>query len=706
MTGEDVSARNQRNGPTPGSVEGGTGAVGAPHLTTPALGLQLVLRPYRTQATMFTGRSRELADMVAWLERQPGSTVAILAISGPDGVGKSELAAQFLLAVADRFPGGQVRVDLGTPTGVPARTGEVLETLLRVFRSGYLPVGEDEQAGWWRTVTGSDPLRPVALLLDNAQQAAQVRLLLPGGSGHLVVVTSREPLPGLVLAGGRLMPVEPLAPAAARELLKRRIGAERLAREPDSARRLIALCSGLPLALTVAAAQLAAAPDYSLARMADHLTLLAANPATPLPPSGDPVTPAIESAYGALRPRAAHVYRRLALVPGPTIDIELTAAACDLPTAEAEQLLRHLAAAQLLEVLDALPERGPLFQFHPAVHAHANACALHEGDAGSAPVLRRVADWYLAWSTAAERLLTPNHRPTARDYAYPHEDARFATEASALAWLDEHHSNLLATVRATAAAGMHRSTWQLVHAMWPWWHRRAEHSAWIEAHTLALSAVEQCSDPLATREIVNSLGVGLRSAGHTEEAIARFNQALALARTAGDRLAQAQALHELGSTFHLSGAAAQAEAYLLQARDLRLELNYPRGAALSDISLGMVAYDQGAYDRASDLLSSAHAVLLQEHDPFDAARAQAWLGRARAAIGDYRTAEEHLHQAHDYFKDAGSPRWIAMTLELLGHTAHDQQHLQEAASLYDQAMAIYMAVSPRDADRLRTSRPV
>ena len=709
MSGQGVSARSELYGYMQASVEGATEAVGLPALDNAApLELPPILRKVRAASARFFGRSGELADMVAWLERQPDSTVSIMGISGPDGIGKSELAARFLLTVADRFPGGQVRVDLSAPTGVPSRTGEVLASLLRAFRSRYLPVGVDEQAAWWRSLTGADPRRPMALLVDSAQLAGQVRPLLPGGSGHLVVVTSRDPLPGLVLSGARLMPLEPLPAEAARELLGCCIGPEHLAREPEAAQRLVALSAGMPLALTVTAAQLATACDAPLARMADHLTRQAADTTTftRLHLPGDPVTSAIENVYGALEPQAARVYRHLALMPSPTLDIDLVSAACDITTDAAEQLLRRFAATQLLEELDALSERGPVFRFHGAVRAHAYARAQQEDQGAAEEVLRRVADWYLAWTTAAERLLTPNHRETVRDYAFPHPDARFASEASALAWLDENHNGLLATVHATSAAAMHGSTWQLVHAMWPWWHRRAEHSAWIEAHSLALAAVRQCADPLAELEIVNTLGVGLRSAGQTDTAIGRFNEVLHLARAADDRLGIAQALHELGVTFHLTGGDAQAQAYLIQARDLRREVGYVRGAALSELSLGMVAYDQGAYEQASELLTSAHTTLVQEQDSFDAARALAWLGRARAAIGDYGAAEKYLRRAHVFFKDAGSPRWIGMSLELLGHTAHDQQHHQEAAALYDQAMVIYRTVSPRDSERLRTSRPV
>lgn len=713
MTGSDSSVtRNRIDGRIDGSTVIQARSIDTVHVHTTAPQQPPVPRQLRPQSSLFTDRVEELADLTGWFARQPWDAVAIAVITGKDGVGKSAFANRLLHLLAAQFPGGQVAVDLRSASPGPAtRTGDALGMLLRAVGSGYLPAREDEQSACWRSITAADPDRPMAMLLDDPHDDTQVRTLLPGGFGHLVVVTSRAPLPGLLMDGARTIELGPLPAEAARELLSRCVGPQRIAREPEAARRLAALSGGSPLALAVTATHLATTPDQSLAQMTNQLSAVpigTAEPGTRTPQLilGEPVTPALDAAYRSLTPAAAQVYRRLALLPVPDLDTDLAAAACAITTADADRYLHQLLDAGLLERRSQQPQRGLILAYHDAVRAHALLRAAQEEPAASdAEVLRRTSDWLLFTATVAERLITPTHRRCSRDYEFqPPAVVDFDSQDAALAWLDENHAAMMATVRATAAAGMHAPTAQLPHAWWPWWHRHAELATWIEAHTLALAAARQLQDPLLEREIANTLGIGERMAHNWDRAVELFTTVLDLARA--DGLSEAQALHELGTTLQEAGRPEEAEPQLLLARDLRVHLGYPRGVALTEISLGLLARSLGYHDRARGLLSSAHGTLEREGDVFDAARALAWLGRTHAALGDYTTAEQLQQQAHETFLHTGSPRWTGRSLELRGDTAWDQQNRTAAADFYDQAIAIYATASPRDAERLQRERPV
>jgi tetratricopeptide (TPR) repeat protein len=409
----------------------------------------------------------------------------------------------------------------------------------------------------------------------------------------------------------------------------------------------------------------------------------------------------IARAYDDLDPATAQTCRQLAGLAVVDLDAAVTAAACALHTATASEHLQLLLECGLLQDRGHDAVRGSILGFSDDARAHA-VTQDPGGDLGG--VLRRALDWYLAGATAAERLLTPHHRHAARDYIHPPTPPAFPDTAAAMAWLDAHHTNLMAAVRAAATAGLDGSAWQLVHAMWPWWHHRQDHQAWTEAHHIALGAVRRCGDRIGEREILGTWGIGLRSQGgeeHCDQALELFYEGFVLAHADGDTLAKAQALHELGSTHHAAGRPSKAIPLLHQARDIRSALGYARGTALTDIMLGLIALDGGDTARAREHLATARRVLLQEGDIFDAARAQAWLGRALAVEGRFTLAETHLTEAHTTFLGCGSPRWVARTLEMLGQVAQDQSQITQACDLYTKALALFETVSSKDAVRVR-----
>ncbi|MFJ4570621.1 hypothetical protein ACIP4W_04090 [Streptomyces sp. NPDC088846] len=649
--------------------------------------------PWQVRPTppVFTDRADDLAALLQWLRQQPPFAVSVVAIHGEAGVGKSTLASRLMQQLRERFPGGQLYADLygHTPHG-PAPIAGVLASLIRSVHQGPLPASAEELSAWWRSVSAAHPDRPLAMLLDNATRADQIRDLLPGGQGHLVIATSRQALPGLDLDGALLHHLRPFGPAASREYLARRIGAQRVAREPQAARAITARAAGIPLALAVAASDLATQPDRPLSE---------ASTGIPDTRQGDAVTDALAHAYQRLPDTSAAVYRRLGALFTADTDAALTAAACHLSPDQAEDALRTLHTAGLLESASAIthPIRGQVYLVHDAAKTHATSLGTEEEQ--SEAVLRAL-DYYLGTVTAAEQILTPAHRKLARDYLYPPQHSPITTKTAASSWLSAQHTNVMAALRTAAETRRHQTTWQLCHALWCHFHLNPDHGAWLEAHALGYAAAVACEDRLAQREIVTTWGIGLRGDGQHDEAIHRFNLALALAREDGDALSESQALYEIGATCHAAGRGAEGRPYLRQARTIRVAENYSRGVALADIIIALTL-DSEQHAEAIKLLSSARAVLLAENDFFDAARALLWLARAHAHAGDWATAERYGCQAVIEFTAEGSPRWIAYGVELLGLTAQEQGQLDKARDSYKRAVAIYQHVSHRDDERVR-----
>lgn len=296
----------------------------------------------------FVGREEEVSALDRQRAGHPSGVPQVIVVSGPAGIGKTTLASRWVGGLAAEFPDGQLYADLAGhgPSG-PQRPGEILEPFLRALGVDGIPSGTAEQIALWRSFTAG--LR-LAVLLDNALTAAQVRPLLPGTADSLTVVTSRRQLTGLVVDGAVLHQVGPLEPAAAVELLDRG-GGRRVTQDPEAAQQVVKLCARLPLAVCLAAAQLAARPRQPLAAMAATLSR-GHGPLDALRVEGEAaIRLALDESYRLLPPEAARAYRRLSLVPVSRIDRGMAAAACGLTTGEADGILDVLVETNLLQDL-------------------------------------------------------------------------------------------------------------------------------------------------------------------------------------------------------------------------------------------------------------------------------------------------------------------------------------------------------------------
>ena len=310
----------------------------------------------------FTGRTRELADL---LEVHRESTVVITAIDGMAGVGKTALAVRAAHQLVDRYPDGQLFIDLHGYTGdvAPVEPGEALDRMLRSLGvSGErIPAGVDERAGLYRSRLAH---RRMLILLDDAANEAQVLPLLPGAPGCVVLVTSRRRLVGLDHTHTVSLDTLPCPDAVA--LLRQSAGEDRLAGQPpDLMDELVALCGRLPLAIRIAAARLCSHPAWDLEhivrRLRDRQHRL-----VELEAGQRSVTAALDLSYQELNADQQRAYRRLGLHPGRDIDPYAAAALLDTTVPEADRLLEQLLDAQLLQ--EPVPGR---YRFHALTRVHA-----------------------------------------------------------------------------------------------------------------------------------------------------------------------------------------------------------------------------------------------------------------------------------------------------------------------------------------------
>lgn len=363
------------------------------------------------------------------------------------GIGKTTLALHRADRVADQFPDGQLYVNLrGFGPGPPVTAADALRGFLDVLRDDQakpLPAETDTQAALYRSLLAD---RRILVVLDNARDEEQVRPLLPGSGCCLTLITSRSQLAGLVATDGAVpVSLDLLTDAESDELLSRRLGQGRVAAEPSAAAALITACAGLPLALCIAAARAALAPDLSLADLSAQIGRPGLDALSGTDPYAD-LRSVFSWSYQRLSPEAARLFRSLPFFPGP--DVSAAAVASITPPGQAA-LLAELTGAHLLE--EYVPGR---YRVHDLLTRYAQERAAQDDTEDSRrDTADKILTWYTAAASAAAEVITPN-----RPYI-PHIDPpatlpdRPATSKAALGWLDAERPNLVAAVGLAARLG-------------------------------------------------------------------------------------------------------------------------------------------------------------------------------------------------------------------------------------------------------------
>ncbi|MFY1669818.1 ATP-binding protein [Plantactinospora sp. WMMB334] len=669
----------------------------------PGRGPAVVPRQLPPAVRNLAGRSAELRALTSLtdLSTAPGATTVIAIIDGTAGVGKTTLAVAWAHRVADRFPDGQLYVNLrGFDPAAPAMDpAEAVGGFLDAFDvpAQHVPARLTSQIALFRSLVAG---RRLLVVLDNARDADQVRPLLPGAPGCLVVVTSRNRLTSLV-ATEQAHPITLglLSGTESRDLLAGRVGAERVAAAPGAAEKIVAACDRLPLALSIVAAHAVTQPAVPLDRIAAQLHRAASR--LDLLDSGEPdedLRAVFSWSYRTLSPPAGRLFRLLGLPVGREISTVAAASLAGIPVRQASLALAELHQRHMVGT----PAPGR-YALHDLLRAYAAELAQQvEPAVERDDAVRRLLDHYLHTAYAAVRLLYPHRGPV--DLVPAGTGAVVDAPAgipAALAWLAAEHAVLTDAVRCAADAGLGHHTWQLAWSVSDFLQRRGHWYDWLTSLRTGLVAARRQADLPGQAHLHHHLGLACAMLGRHDEALAHLHQALEHFAGLGDRAGSAAIHLGLGSLLVRLGSYGEALDHDRRALHLYRAAGHRVGQALALNNTAWKHTQIGQYRRAIEYGEQA----LDRHDeagnPQGAADAWDTLGYAYHRLGEHRRAVDCYLRALDLFRRRGDHYYEAGTLTRLGDTYAAAGDGGAARSAWEETLDILHHLGHPDADQVR-----
>ncbi|QKV73800.1 tetratricopeptide repeat protein [Amycolatopsis sp. Hca4] len=653
----------------------------------------------------FVGRLPELARLSAALHTAgtpSGAGVVISALAGAGGIGKTALALHWAHAHHDRFPDGQLFVDLQafSPVGAPLEPAVAVRGFLDAFGvdPDRIPGSLQAQIGLYRSLVEG---KRMLIVLDNADGVDQVRSLLPGSPTCTVIVTSRRRLTGLVTVCGSLLDLDVLPAADARRLLANHLGPQRMAAEPEAVAALLACCAGLPLAIRIVAARIEHHPDFPLAVLAEELR----DTAVRLDglDAGDlhsNLRVVLSWSTRALSGPAANLLELLGIAPGPDISLPAVAALAALPVHRTRLVLRELENASLVQ--QHIPGR---YRMHDLIRLFATDPDhwRETGDTREA-ALRRVIDFQLHVAYAADRLLDPHRPPIRLGPPAPGVHPPPLSDASiAMTWLETEHPTLLAAHHAAAGKGWHAAVWQLAWTLDTFHYRRGHRIDRLRVWEAALDAAGQLPDFIARIDAQQHLGHACTALGSPGEGIEHMQRALDLAEhhRALDR--QAQGHRNLAWAWEQRGDSRRALEHAVRARELFRDLDQPVLEAFALNATGWLAAQLGRYGSARRDCLTALAQHRRHRNPIGEAKALDSLGYIAHHTGDYHSAIAYYDQAVSRHLALGNTTEAVNSLDRLGHPHAALGRHELARATWREALQMYQDQG-RDADAARVRR--
>jgi DNA-binding SARP family transcriptional activator/Tfp pilus assembly protein PilF len=645
----------------------------------------------------FAGRCDELKTLTGLLENaaDAGATVVISAISGTAGIGKTALAVHFAHQAAQRFPDGQLYVNLRgfDSAGTPMQPAEAVRGFLDalVVPAERVPADLGAQTALYRSLPAG---KRMLVVLDNARHSGQVRPLIPGSPGCLVVVTSRDPLTSLVATEGACpLTLDLLTSPEARELLAGRLGAERLAGDPESVAELIRLCARLPLALSIAAARAASQPLLPMAALAAELRDARARlDALDAGDDAASVRSVFSWSYRCLSAPAARMFRLLGVHAGPDISAPAATSLAGLSPGEVRTALSELTRAHLL-----MERTGCRYAFHDLLRAYAAELSrIFDSDAERHAAIHRVLDHYLHTAHACARLLNPARDPIAlagcQDGVLPEDCSGYGQSWQ---WFHSEQHVLAAAIASAADRGFDTHAWQIPWALTSFFYLRGQwhddiaiqHAALAAALRLgslagqahahrflgnsrtslgsyqdaeghlrrALILFGRLDDRPSQAQVHNAIAMVLERLERHRDALVHARQALDLFSAAGHRRGQARSLNAVGWYHALLGNHADALAFCQRALGLCQDLGDQPGEAAAWDSLGFAHTGRRDHPSALDCYTRALELRRQLGDRSSHSAALLHLGDTYRAMGNYRAARRSWRQALGILEDLGHP---------------------------------------------------
>lgn len=625
----------------------------------------------------FTGRDDELDALAEQVTR------GVLAIDGMAGIGKTTLAVELAHRLAARFPDGQLFIDLQANTDEELEPAQALSRLLAMLNKtpAQRPATAAEWGEVWRATLGS---RAVLVVLDNAASTEQVEHLLPGATNSLVLVTSRRRLDGLRVRGAATYSLDILPHPAAVELFT---SVGRQGEDPAVIDEIVRLCGGLPLAIRLVAAALAARPSWTVADMAEELrdeqTRLRAMRA-----ENKSVRAAFELSYRRLADHEQAVFRRLGLhVPG---DLGLPAA---VALGGSGRAASRDAMEKLVEYSFVKEIARHRYRLHDLMRQFARECA---SEADPRPERKRatarVLDYYLHAALDAHATLMP-HRAIKDEVAAQPEFAHdFASEQAAVEWCGTELSTLLSLRSMAAEFDLQSYIWRIPRAIAHFLGLRASLEDAGNQYGLGLSLATISGDQQAVADMTARVGDINNALGNHAAAIDGYLGARELYLRLGDLVAAADMLNRAGAAHRMNGRYSPA----LDRHSLALTehsgLGDTFGQAESHYLIAMVHRVTGAYPAALGHHRQAIDLYQGLGYALGEARSVANIGVIHRLLHDYDAALECYHRALEIYRGTGDQRGVGNTLNNMASALDLAGQPHKALPLLDEAMSIFTAV--------------
>ncbi|MEU0883894.1 BTAD domain-containing putative transcriptional regulator [Lentzea sp. NPDC005914] len=624
----------------------------------------------------FVGREAELTAL---------GSAAVSVIHGTAGVGKTALAVKWCRGAADRFPGGQLYVNLRgfDPSAEPVRPSDVLRGFLDALKvpADEIPSTVEERSALFQRLLAG---RKVLVLLDNARDADQVRPLLPDSPERVAVVTSRDPLSGLENA--RAVDLTTLTRDESEAVLASHLGLARLQADPGAARDLVERCAGLPLALAVVAAR-ASATTFPLRELADDLIGAGLDMLGDDDSSTD-VRAVFSWSYQQLSPAAARLFRLLGVRGGGVIGVH---AALALAGGEVRPLLAELVRTQL--VSSPAPDR---FGCHDLLAAY--SAELSHLDPGREAALERLLDYYLHCADIADGLLpvmrtpvdiSPRHRPT--------ETPPLTTADEATAWFGTELTNVISAIESAAAHNRPTHAWQLTYTLSRYLWLRSDFSALLRVCHLALPCTEGTTEPRLA--MLMNIGVAHERLHEFEESATWLRKALDLSGHVSE-LARARVLGTLAAVLEHLRHFDDAEAHHLEAAATARKAGATWVEAIARQSLAIFYRRMRRWDEAEQQLRRALAMYDQVGEQVGAVSCRQAMAEVQLGQGQFEAARTAARTTLALSREIGSRYHEAGSLALIGDAAHELG-AEDAADHWELALTIYDELGVPEADEVR-----
>jgi DNA-binding SARP family transcriptional activator len=653
---------------------------------------RMVPQQLPASAQHFTGRQAEmdlLVDRLSPLAQRAdaGGTIVISAIDGMAGIGKTTLALHAAHRLAEQYRDGQLFLDLHgyTQGRAPYPPEEALDVFLRALGTPaqQIPPRLEARAALYRQrLVGTKTL----IVLDNASDEAQVRPLLPGGSGCLVLVTSRRRLKGLDDAHS--LPLDLLPPADAVALLRAVAGTNRFPAHDPLADEVVNLCGRLPLAVRIAGALLRHRPAWSLEYLAELLRDQHRRVPNLYDGERDLAT-TFGLSYTSIDERHQRLFRLLGLVPGADVDAYGAAALQKSDPANASRLLEDLVDHNLLT--EYAPGR---YQLHDLLRAHARTLA----DADSAPELEAAVDRLLGYyAHTAQRASVPISRcPRPEpDVRAPAHAPELADPEAARTWLRAHYANLEAAFTHAHVHGLDRHAIALAAGLAEILQADGPFTRALEIQQAATDTAELRGHPAAHANALTELGRARAVTGDFPGAVDAYTRALQLYRTLGNHYGEANVLTYLGGVRSMTGDFPGAVDAYTRALQLYRALGNRYGETNALTELGRTRYSTGDYPGAETAYVRALELARAIGNPYSEAYALANLGRVRQATGDLPGAETAHTRALEIYRMLGNRLSEASALTYLGRVRHMNGDYPGAETAHTGALELYRALGNR-----------